>query len=176
VPSAACARSWPASRAARARRDRRRGGARPARRARATGDRGRAQSLGARALAEGGLDTALLLARQGVALHDSTRTRSNLLAALLKSPAAVGAIHGRGPDHLARARPDGRTLAYTDDEGWLRFVDVAHAPCRRAGRIRAGPATRSSGRCPALQRGWRARRRRARGSWTPTPGVASPRC
>jgi DNA-binding SARP family transcriptional activator/WD40 repeat protein len=84
-----------------------------------------AESLGARALADADLDTSLLLARQGVALRDSPRTRSNLLAALLKSPAAVGVLHGPGKRLTSLAlSPDDRTLAYTDSEGWLRFVDV----------------------------------------------------
>ncbi len=84
-----------------------------------------AESLGAQALAEGDLDTSLLLARQGVALQDSPRTRSNLLAALLKSPAAVAVLHGPGRRLTSLALgPDDHTLAYTDDEGWLRFVDI----------------------------------------------------
>ena len=71
-----------------------------------------AQRLGAQALAEDDLDRALLLARQGVALHDSPQTRSSLLAALLKSPAAVGVLRGDG-DRLAGVAlsPDDRTLA-----------------------------------------------------------------
>ena len=36
-----------------------------------------------------GLQCARLLARQGVALHDSVQTRGNLLATLLKNPAVV---------------------------------------------------------------------------------------
>ena len=40
----------------------------------------------------GDLDRALLLARQGVALDDSAQTRGNLLATLLKSPAAIGVL------------------------------------------------------------------------------------
>ena len=63
-----------------------------------------AQRLGARALAEDDLDRALLLARQGVALDDSLQTRGNLLAALLKSPAAIGVLRGDG-DGLIGARP-----------------------------------------------------------------------
>ena len=58
----------------------------------------------------------LLLARQGVALDDSVQTRGNLLAALLKSPAAIGVLRGDGegmsavalsPDraHARRRRP-----------------------------------------------------------------------
>ena len=52
-----------------------------------------AQRLGARALVESELDRAVLLARQGVALDDSVQTRGNLLAALVKSPAAIGVIN-----------------------------------------------------------------------------------
>ena len=64
--------------------------------ARAEATAAAAQRLGAQALAEDDLDRALLLARQGVALHDSPQTRSSLLAALLKSPAAVGVLRGDG--------------------------------------------------------------------------------
>jgi WD40 repeat protein/DNA-binding SARP family transcriptional activator len=93
--------------------------------ARAQATAAAAQSLGARALAEGDLDTSLLLARQGVELSDSPRTRSNLLAALLRSPAAVGVLHGPGKRLTSLAiSPDDHMLAYTDDEGWLRFTDV----------------------------------------------------
>ena len=49
-----------------------------------------AQRLGAQALVEPRLDRALLLAREGAALDDSVATRSNLLAALLRGPAAIG--------------------------------------------------------------------------------------
>ena len=55
-----------------------------------------AQRLGAQALAEDDLDRSLLLAREGVALDDSPQTRSNLLAALLKSPAAIGVMQSHG--------------------------------------------------------------------------------
>src|SRR4051794_13034594 len=70
-----------------------------------------AQRLGAQALTAGDLDRALLLARQGVALDDSLQTRGNLLAALLKSPAAIGVRRGDG-DGLTSLTlsPDGRTL------------------------------------------------------------------
>jgi energy-coupling factor transporter ATP-binding protein EcfA2 len=46
-----------------------------------------AEGLGAQALSEPSLDRSLLLARTGVALDDSAATRSDLLAALLRSPA-----------------------------------------------------------------------------------------
>ena len=55
-----------------------------------------AQRLGAQALVEPRLDRALLLAREGVGLDDSVATRSNLLAALLRSPAALAVLHGGG--------------------------------------------------------------------------------
>jgi DNA-binding SARP family transcriptional activator/WD40 repeat protein len=92
-----------------------------------------AQRLGAQALAENDLDRSLLLARQGVALDDSRQTRSNLLAALLKSPAAIGVLRGDG-DRLISLdlSPDGRTLAFIDNDGTLSFAD---APTRRP----AGP-------------------------------------
>ena len=94
--------------------------------ARAEATAAAAQRLGAQALAEDDLDRALLLARQGVALHDSPQTRSSLLAALLKSPAAVGVLRGDG-DRLAGVAlsPDDRTLAVIDNDGTLRLVDTA---------------------------------------------------
>ena len=84
-----------------------------------------AQRLGARALLEDDLDLSLLLARQAVALDDSPQTRANLLAALLKSPAAIGALHGDGDRLIAVAlSPDQRTLAFIDNDGTLSFVDA----------------------------------------------------
>ena len=62
--------------------------------ARAEATAAEAQRLGARALVENDLDRSLLLARQGVALDDTVQTRGNLLAALVKSPAAIG-VHAR---------------------------------------------------------------------------------
>jgi WD40 repeat protein len=84
-----------------------------------------AQRLGAQALTEDDLDRSLLLARQGVALDDSLQTRGNLLAALLKSPAAIGVLRGDG-DGLVDLdlSPDGRTLAFMEGNGTLRFVDT----------------------------------------------------
>src|SRR6266545_2109007 len=54
--------------------------------------RAEAQRLGSQALVQNDLDRSLLLAREGVNLDDSVATRSNLLAALLKSPSAIGII------------------------------------------------------------------------------------
>src|SRR5262249_4430314 len=55
-----------------------------------------AESLGVQALIEPTLDRSLLLAREGVNLDNSLATRSNLLAALLRSPAAVAVVRMNG--------------------------------------------------------------------------------
>ena len=84
-----------------------------------------AQRLGAQALADASLDRGLLLARQGVALDDSVQARGNLFATLLKNPAAMGVLGGDGDPLTSLAlSPDGRTLAYLDDDGTLSFVDT----------------------------------------------------
>ena len=84
-----------------------------------------AQRLGAEALREKRLDRALLLARQGVTLDDSVVTRSNLLAALLRSPAAVSVMRGSGqPLRAVDVSPDGRTLVTGDTAGSVRFYDA----------------------------------------------------
>ena len=101
----------------------------------------RRSALGAQALVEDDLDRSLLLARQGVALDDSLQTRGNLLAALLKSPAAIGVLRGDG-DRLISLdlSPDERTLAFIDNDGTLTFVD---ARTRRAtGRPSTVPGRR----------------------------------
>ena len=84
-----------------------------------------AQRLGSRALAENDLDRSLLLARQGVALDDSPQTRGSLLAALIKSPAAIGVMRGVGERMTAVAlSPDGRTLAAGDAAGNVFLFDT----------------------------------------------------
>jgi WD40 repeat protein len=85
-----------------------------------------AQRLGIQALTEGDVARSLLLARQGVALDDSLATRSNLLAALLRAPAAVGVMSGDGSALAAIAvAPDGRTIATGGDGGNVVFLDAA---------------------------------------------------
>ena len=68
-----------------------------------------AQQLGAQALVEPRLDRALLLAREGVNLDDSVATRSNLLAALLRSQEALAVLRAGGArvldDALQPRRP-----------------------------------------------------------------------
>ena len=91
-----------------------------------------AQRLGVQALTEQRLDRSLLLARQGFELDDSLPARSNLLTALLRSPAAIRVIPGAGhPLTALDLSPDGRTLAVGDDHGNVLFLDAATG--RRAG-------------------------------------------
>ena len=112
---------------------------RRARRARPAGKRTRAganrrcAALDAQALREPALDRSLLLAREAVALVDSPATRGNLLATLVRSPAAIGVAHGDGDPLLSLAvSPDGRTLAVADEGGTVLFLDAATR--RRVGR------------------------------------------
>ena len=52
-------------------------------------------------------------------------TRSNLLAALLRSPAAIGVLHGDGDGLTSVAlSPDDRTLAFVDSDGALSRIDA----------------------------------------------------
>ena len=81
--------------------------------------------LGAQALLEDELDRSLLLARQGIALDDSVETRSDLLAALLRSPAAKAVLRGDldGIGALGLSR-DGRLLAVGDGGGRVAIYDL----------------------------------------------------
>ena len=85
-----------------------------------------AQALDVQALTEPALDRSLLLARQAVSVVDSPATRSDLLAALLRSPAAIGVLRTDGDPLLSLAlSPDGHTLAVAENDGVVRFVDAA---------------------------------------------------
>ncbi len=86
-----------------------------------------AQRLGAQALVEDDLDLSLLLARQAVASDDSPQTRGYLLAALQRSPAAIGIMHGSGGTSVLRGlavSPDGATVAVADAEVGLLLFDA----------------------------------------------------
>jgi WD40 repeat protein len=84
-----------------------------------------AQRLGVQAITEPRLDRSLLLARQGVALDDSRTTQSNLLEALLRSPAAIRVLPGTGSPLGALAlAPDGQTLVAGDSRGDVLFLDA----------------------------------------------------
>ena len=82
--------------------------------------------LGSRAVVDTDLDRSLLLAREGVALDDTVQTRGNLLAALLKSPAAIGILRADSERILAAAlSPDERTLAVGNIPGRVSLFDPA---------------------------------------------------
>ena len=85
-----------------------------------------AERLGAQALVDDDLARSLLLARQGVALDDSLRTRGNLLAALLRSPAAIGVarVTDTRLSQLSLS-PDGHTVVAGDQHGEVSFFDAA---------------------------------------------------
>jgi WD40 repeat protein/DNA-binding SARP family transcriptional activator len=84
-----------------------------------------AQRLGAEALNEDRLDQALLLARTGVELDDSTATRSSLLSVLLRSPAALGVVDYGWPMDAAALSPDSRLMAIGDERGSVTVYDAA---------------------------------------------------
>ena len=70
-------------------------------------------------------DQALRLANTGVALDDSVATRSSLLSALVRSPAALGVLNGDGSELWSLAlSPDGRTLAAGDNNGTVILFDT----------------------------------------------------
>jgi WD40 repeat protein/class 3 adenylate cyclase/tRNA A-37 threonylcarbamoyl transferase component Bud32 len=85
-----------------------------------------AELLGAQAQTEPKLDTALLLAVAGVRLQDRTQTRSDLLAALQRSPALLRILRPSRSEIVAlRVSPDGRLLAFSDTTGVVRFIDLS---------------------------------------------------
>jgi WD40 repeat protein/class 3 adenylate cyclase len=100
-----------------------------------------AQRLGAEALTEDSLDRAVLLARTGVALEETARTRSNLLAALQRSPsAAIGVVRGNADAEIftAAVSPDGRVLAIGQADGTV--TTFASTNRRKLGEYRIGGA------------------------------------
>ncbi len=85
------------------------------------------QRLGAQALVEDDLDLSLLLARQAIAIDDSPQTRGYLLATLRSRPAAIGIMHGPGPDDVLRGiaiSPDGKRLAVLSGGAGVLFFDA----------------------------------------------------
>jgi WD40 repeat protein len=85
-----------------------------------------ARRVGAQALAADDLDTALLLAVEGVRLDDSPDTRANLLATLGRSPQLIEVIRGEGDGEFGNVgiSPDGATIAVYDDANRLWFYDT----------------------------------------------------
>jgi WD40 repeat protein/class 3 adenylate cyclase len=100
-----------------------------------------AQRLGAESLTEDRVDRALLLARAGVALEETPRTRSNLLAALLRTPrAAIGFLGGTGDaeNFTSAISPNGRVLAIGDAAGVVTTFDTSSR--QKLGEYRIGAA------------------------------------
>ncbi len=100
-----------------------------------------AQRLGAEALTEDRLDRALLLARAGVELEETARTRSNLLASLLRAPhAVIGLLRGTADAEIftMAVSPDGRVLAIGQSEGTVTTFDTSSR--RKLGKYRIGGA------------------------------------
>ena len=139
-----------------------------------------AQRLGAQALVEEDLDLSLLLARQAVAIDDSPQTRGYLLAALRRSPDAMGIMHGTGLLKAASISPDGKTLAVIGETDGLLLFDTETyradrqpaAPEQPAGERRIQPRRENLavGGDPACASSTRARasswpRRRVDGVW-----------
>jgi WD40 repeat protein/DNA-binding SARP family transcriptional activator len=95
-----------------------------------------AQRLGAQALTTERLDQALLLARAGVALDDSTPTESNLLSVLTRTPAALGVLSATGWSlYTVAVSPDQRLVAVGGERGIVRIFDGA---TRRQLNVRYG--------------------------------------
>src|SRR6201999_3378042 len=70
------------------------------------------------------LDRSLLLASEAVNLDDSPVTRSSLLAALLRNPAAIGIVREGSRRLIDEAlSPDGHVLAVRGDGG-VAFFDA----------------------------------------------------
>lgn len=113
--------------------------------ARGSAERAVAERLGAQALLKDDLDRSLLLARESVNQYDSVTTRGNLLAALVRRPAAIGLLHGDGDrQQRVAASPDGRLVATGDNDGTLTFFDLttlkrSGAPLELATKEFAGP-------------------------------------
>jgi WD40 repeat protein len=84
-----------------------------------------AESLGSQGVSSPRLDTGLLLAVQGVQLHESLKTRGDLLATLQRGPTAIGLYRVEGEPVAMAVSPDGRTLAVTNSDAELRFYDLA---------------------------------------------------
>jgi WD40 repeat protein/predicted Ser/Thr protein kinase len=84
-----------------------------------------AERLGAQALVEPDLGRALLLARQGIELHSSAVTEGNLLAALVRSPAATRVLRPLpGRLRSVSTSPDGSLIAVSNDRGEAAVIDA----------------------------------------------------
>ncbi len=90
-----------------------------------------AQRLGAQALVQNDLDLSLLLAREGVKLSDSTATRSNLLAALLRSPQAIGIMRPLPGRLVQISSSRSGSIFVGNNRGLFAVIDPASHRVRR---------------------------------------------
>jgi WD40 repeat protein len=98
-----------------------------------------AQRLGAEALAQERLDSALLLARTGVALDETPATWGNLLSVLMRTPAALGIVDSDRRLLAGTVSPDGRLMATGDDRGKVTVYDaVSREPLGKPYLLREG--------------------------------------
>ena len=118
-----------------------------------------ARQLGAEALTEPRIDTAMLLAREAVNLSPSTQTESTLFATLLRSPGALATFTSpitSRPQRLS-VSPDGRTAGGRRQQrrhALLRSRTASAPRRRRPARFRSAAdlhsrTARSSSRLPA---------------------------
>jgi WD40 repeat protein/DNA-binding SARP family transcriptional activator len=93
-----------------------------------------ARQLGAEAVSAPRIDQAMLLATEAVRLNRSTQTEGTLLATLLRSPDVVGTITSpiNSRPQTVAVSPDGRTLAVSDNVGYVRFYDTASLALRKS--------------------------------------------
>jgi len=100
-----------------------------------------AQRLGAQALVQNDLDLSLLLAREGVNLSDSPATRSNLLAALLRSPRAIGIMRPLPGRLLQISSSRAGTIFVGNNASMFAVIDPIN---RHVNRFSAGVAQLSA--------------------------------
>ena len=84
-----------------------------------------ARRVGAQAQLVEDIDHSLLLAVEGVRLDDSADTRSNLLAALSRSPELIASTRIDGPAISAEVSPDGSIVGVGKAYGSVSFYDAS---------------------------------------------------
>jgi WD40 repeat protein/DNA-binding SARP family transcriptional activator/energy-coupling factor transporter ATP-binding protein EcfA2 len=84
-----------------------------------------ARRVGAQALATDHIERSLLLAVEGVRLDDSVDTRTNLLAALSRSPQLIGSVRNDLVFISLEVSPDGEVVAAGLPYGSVEFYDTS---------------------------------------------------
>jgi WD40 repeat protein/DNA-binding SARP family transcriptional activator len=112
--------------------------------ARAAADVADARQLAGRSLDEPDLPVSLLLAREAVQLDDSAQTRSALLAALQRDPAAVATMHPQGatpgdPTEWMQLSSDGHIIATGGARTTVELFDAI--TYRQLGEVDVGSGT-----------------------------------